>query len=129
MGAQGEPDVPLIGTVDAYWGYLTMSILGFLWDLIDVVRLPLEHGWGGILDLLEMLLFGRAEKRGGVSPLAGTGFQDFFISRMYLPVSEPWNRPVCSAPDAYIDVAERSWADPAAGDGAPSSPPQHQSST
>lgn len=34
-------------------------------------------------------------------------YEDFYTRRMYYRIHDCWNRPICSAPDAWIDVMER----------------------
>lgn len=36
-----------------------------------------------------------------------SSLQDFYTRRMYYRIHDCWNRPICSAPDAWIDVMER----------------------
>ena len=37
--------------------------------------------------------------------------QDFYTRRMYYRIHDAFNRPICSAPDAWIDVMERTPVD------------------
>lgn len=43
-------------------------------------------------------------------PLAA-GLQDFYTRRMYYRIHDAFNRPICSAPDAWVDVMERTPVD------------------
>lgn len=37
--------------------------------------------------------------------------QDFYTRRMYYRIHDAFNRPICSAPDAWVDVMERTPVD------------------
>ena len=37
--------------------------------------------------------------------------QDFYTRRMYYRIHDTFNRPICSAPDAWVDVMERTPVD------------------
>ena len=43
--------------------------------------------------------------------LVGAGAQDFYTRRMYYRIHDAFNRPICSAPDAWVDVMERTPVD------------------
>jgi hypothetical protein len=42
----------------------------------------------------------------GYAPLC-KDYEDFYTRRMYMRIHDVFNRPICSAPDAWIDVVER----------------------
>ena len=42
----------------------------------------------------------------GYAPLL-QDFEDFYTRRLYRRIQDAWNRPICSAPGAWIDVMER----------------------
>jgi len=39
------------------------------------------------------------------------GLQDFYTRRMFYRIHDAFNRPICSSPDSWIDVMERTPVD------------------
>ncbi|MEW5301168.1 MAG: hypothetical protein WDW36_004044 [Sanguina aurantia] len=87
MGAGGEPP------------FLTSCCTLFMMGLLFLL--------GRIRDLLATLTghtFDSTKK--GYAPVKDQG-DDFYRRRLYKRMVDCWNRPICSAPDAWIDVLER----------------------
>lgn len=36
-------------------------------------------------------------------------YEDFYTRRLYRRICDVFNRPICSAPDGWIDVCMREW--------------------
>ncbi|KAG2482845.1 hypothetical protein HYH03_018282, partial [Edaphochlamys debaryana] len=65
--------------------------------------------FGKCRDLLCFLLrvvTGRQIARPGYAPVRDPS-EDFYMRRMYGRIVDCWNRPICSAPGAWVDVMDR----------------------
>jgi len=72
--------------------------------------------FGHVRDFVRQLLVGRRAGEGaaeGLAPLC-KDYEDFYTRRMYMRIHDVFNRPIASAPDAWIEVVER---EPAGGRG------------
>ncbi|KAL3137882.1 hypothetical protein ABBQ38_005134 [Trebouxia sp. C0009 RCD-2024] len=61
--------------------------------------------FGHLRDLIRKRFVPRKAK--GYAPIR-QDYEDFYTRRMYYRIHDCWNRPISSAPDAWIDVMERS---------------------
>ena len=72
------------------------------------------RGWRAASGWVAVLAGGRARRAAaGASPPTPSPApppalpQDFYTRRMYYRIHDCWNRPICGAPGAWIDVMER----------------------
>ncbi|KXZ47975.1 hypothetical protein GPECTOR_31g337 [Gonium pectorale] len=72
--------------------------------------------FGRIRDVFYFLLNpGKLKKQNeGYAPIRDPT-EDFYMRRMYGRIVDCWNRPICSAPDAWVDVMERTRAEDTTG--------------
>jgi hypothetical protein len=86
-----EPIMPYYIAVTSYISFALMYVFGHARDF-----------W--------RTLVGSASSDGvppkGYAPLC-KDYEDFYTRRMYMRIHDVFNRPICSAPDAWIDVVER----------------------
>jgi len=83
-----EPVIPLLTAIQVYFG----------WGLLLLM--------GRIRDFFSHLCVKRAKPPAGYAPIVND-FEDFYTRRAYGRIHDCWNRPICSAPSAYIDIIER----------------------
>lgn len=76
---------PFSSVISTMWGLLIVAMLGKLRDLFSVRRMQTRKGYAPILD----------------------STTDFFNRRMFGRIKDLWNRPLGSAPGAWIDVLDR----------------------
>ncbi|CAM0914124.1 unnamed protein product [Alopecurus aequalis] len=63
--------------------------------------------FGHLRDLFRRILdASKSSNLKGYAPIC-LGFEDFYTRRIYLRVQDIFNRPIASAPDAWLDVVER----------------------
>ena len=89
MGAtsRGAEELPQFTSMTTVFSYLLLYIMGHLRDMLRIVR-------GG--------------KRAPEGYAALTAdWEDFYSRRFYSRIQDCWNRPICSAPGARVDVMER----------------------
>ncbi|GBG71492.1 hypothetical protein CBR_g8908 [Chara braunii] len=80
-------EIPYFTALTTYFSYALLFVLGH------------------IRDTFSYLLF-RSQTTKGYAPLC-RDFEDFYTRRFYRRIQDCWNRPICSAPGAWIDVVER----------------------
>ncbi len=74
--------------------------------LSSAFRWTLFFFYGHLRDFLRHKVLSRKKRQNGYAPLRQDR-EDFYTRRMYYRIHDCWNRPIVSAPDAWIDVAER----------------------
>ncbi|KAJ9521949.1 hypothetical protein QJQ45_024829 [Haematococcus lacustris] len=84
MGEHKELNPPLVTSILTFTCFTAIFLLGKLRDL-----------------------FRRRITTKGFAPLR-EAYEDFYQRRMFFRIRDCWNRPIASAPDAWIDVMERS---------------------
>ena len=90
--AQGrEPVMPYYIAVTSYISFALMFLFG---HARDAWRLLAGSGTGG------------AAPPPGYAPLC-KDYEDFYTRRLYMRIHDVFNRPIASAPDAWVDVVER----------------------
>jgi len=100
MREEEEHTVPWIAALTTYFSYAMLMIFGTLRDILD--------------NSAQRLWYGNAEAS---APSKGYGkllndFQDFYTRRLYYRIQDCFNRPISSAPGAWIDVIEREFSKP-----------------
>mmetsp|Transcript_32986 Transcript_32986/g.68968 ORF Transcript_32986/g.68968 Transcript_32986/m.68968 type:complete len:517 (-) Transcript_32986:929-2479(-) len=97
-GSKEEHTVPWIAALTTYFGYAVLILFGHLRDSLQTLLctvIPSRY----VSDCPE-----------GYAPLM-SDFQHFYTRRLYCRIQDCFNRPICSAPGAWIDVIERTKAD------------------
>eukprot|EP01052_Picozoa_sp_SAG31_P046836 SAG31_NODE_9119_length_1330_cov_1.632819_1_plen_307_part_01 len=89
--------VPFFAAVTTYLGYAWLILLGFIRDNADRLMRLLGHSGAGSQ---------MATTKRGYAPLLAD-WENFYYRRLYLRTHDVFDRPVCSAPGPYIDVAMR----------------------
>ena len=89
---KGADELPQFTAVTTVFSYVLLYIMGHLRDTLRIVR---------------MLVLGRKRSAPeGYAPLTAD-WEDFYSRRFYSRIQDCWNRPICSAPGARVDVMER----------------------
>lgn len=81
-------DISWVTLITTYLNYATLMIFGYLRDWFRLVVPSSNTAPDGYAPLLK-------------------SFEDFYTRRMYLRISDCFNRPIASGPGAYIDVIKR----------------------
>mmetsp|Transcript_64386 Transcript_64386/g.151603 ORF Transcript_64386/g.151603 Transcript_64386/m.151603 type:complete len:663 (+) Transcript_64386:318-2306(+) len=92
-----EHTVPWIAALTTYFSYAILISVGTLRDMLDSLLTIL--GWAKFAHTPE-----------GYGKLLND-FQDFYTRRLYSRIQDCFNRPICSAPGAWIDVMEREFSE------------------
>lgn len=61
---------------------------------------------GHLRDLVRNLVVAKQHTQRGYAQIR-QDYEDFYTRRAYFRIHDNWNRPICSAPDTWIDVSER----------------------
>ena len=85
--SKGAEELPQFTSLSTVFSYLLLYIMGHLRDTLRIVS-------GGK----------KAPK--GYAPLTAD-WEDFYSRRFYSRIQDCWNRPICSAPGARVDVMDR----------------------
>jgi len=92
-----EHTVPWIAALTTYFSYAILISVGTLRDMLD-----------SFLGLFGVEKFSSTPV--GYGKLLND-FQDFYTRRLYARIQDCFNRPICSAPGAWINVMERDFAE------------------
>jgi len=98
---EAEHTVPWIAALTTYFSYAMLFLFGSLRDVIDSAATMVGLGLGGEEPPHEK----------GYGKLLND-FQDFYTRRLYYRIQDCFNRPISSAPGAWIDVVEREFSAP-----------------
>lgn len=95
MAGTGTLTPPLFVALATYASWMVLFLFGHLRDFYR-----------------KKIYGGRAVKKGaeGYAPIR-QDYEDFYTRRMYYRIHDAFNRPICSAPDAWVDVMERTPVD------------------
>ncbi|KAJ1494808.1 pyridoxal phosphate-dependent transferase [Baffinella frigidus] len=96
-----EHTVPWIAALTTYFSYAMLFLFGSLRDMLDNAAALVGLGFGGEEPANEK----------GYGKLLND-FQDFYTRRLYYRIQDCFNRPISSAPGAWIDVMEREFSAP-----------------
>ncbi|KAL4857730.1 Long chain base biosynthesis protein 2a [Chlorella vulgaris] len=95
MAGTGTLTPPLFVAMASYASWLVLFLFGHMRDFYR------KKIWGG-----------RAAKKDKEGYAAiRQDYEDFYTRRMYYRIHDTFNRPICSAPDSWIDVMERTPVD------------------
>lgn len=95
MAGTGTLTPPLFVALATYASWMVLFLFGHLRDFYR------KKIYGGR---------GFQKKKEGYAPIR-QDYEDFYTRRMYYRIHDAFNRPICSAPDAWIDVMERTPVD------------------
>ena len=90
---KGAEELPQFTAVTTVFSYVLLYIMGHMRDMLRILR-TLAFG-------------GKKASSEGYAPLTAD-WEDFYSRRFYSRIQDCWNRPICSAPGARVDVMERS---------------------
>eukprot|EP00899_Mesostigma_viride_P014634 jgi/Mesvir1/23171/Mv22644-RA.1 len=83
--------IPYFAALSTYFSYIVLYLFG---HARDFYRSFARHN----------------KPPNGYAPIV-RDFEDFYTRRLYKRIHDCWNRPICSAPDAWFDVMERELVD------------------
>lgn len=95
MAGTGTLTPPLFVALASYASWLVLFLFGHMRDFYR------KKIWGGR---------SAAKQKEGYAPIR-QDYEDFYTRRMYYRIHDTFNRPICSAPDAWIDVMRRTPVD------------------
>lgn len=95
MAGTGTLTPPLFVALATYASWMVLFLFG---HLRDFYRKKIYGGRSAI------------KEKEGYAPIR-QDYEDFYTRRMYYRIHDTFNRPICSAPDAWIDVMERTPVD------------------
>lgn len=87
-------ETPMLVAVLTYMGYGILTVFGYLRDFLRHWQIERRH-----------IARERDEQQDFV-PLY-QDFEDFYTRNVYIRIRDNWNRPICSAPGAKMDLRER----------------------
>ncbi|XP_044291984.1 serine palmitoyltransferase 2 isoform X2 [Varanus komodoensis] len=87
-------ETPMLVAVLTYVGYGVLTLFGYLRDFLRYWKIEKCHNAAE-----------RQEQKDFV-PLY-QDFENFYTRNLYMRIRDSWNRPLCSAPGAKIDILER----------------------
>jgi serine palmitoyltransferase len=100
--------IPYFVALATYLSYAMLFVFGHLRDFFRGLfgtNKPPKVRCASLVDVARGLN-GLIQNWQGLAPLC-RDFEDFYTRRLYHRIQDCWNRPISSAPDAWIDVEER----------------------